>query len=437
MGIFSKMFARTAPVEKSAPGFPSTGGIIPPLGSSPTASGLLVSQATAMTNSVVWRCVTLRAQDIARCRPRLMTRDKAGNAVEVTEHPIAALLRRPNRVQTWFEFMEQLTAFRLLRGNAYAVIIRDGRGTPKELIAVNPDAVMMLEATDGSLFYNVNRLGLFQIAMLQNLPQSIPAEDMLHFRGVTFNMLVGVSPISQARDEIALGMSQTQQASRWLGNGARPSGLLKTKGKLTQDAAARLKASWTAFISGTQNVGTTAVLEDGMDWQQVQFNSVDMEFTRSRDQQMHEIARFFGVPAWKLGGPDAVRSLDIPRAQQEYVNEVVAPDLDRMEQRLNETFDLTRDGLYVDFDEASLLRADTATQVSALRLAVLTSLMTPNEARKEMGLPSLPEGDKLLAPNNAAALGSDVSGTAPDGAGRPAGGNAPAPSAGSGSSEAG
>lgn len=47
----------------------------------------------------------------------------------------------------------------LLRGNAYAVCLRDGRGQPTELIPVNPDAVMVLEAADGSIFYNTNKSG--------------------------------------------------------------------------------------------------------------------------------------------------------------------------------------------------------------------------------------------------------------------------------------
>jgi phage portal protein BeeE len=92
--------------------------------------------------------------------------------------------------------------FLLLRGNGYAAIRRDARGEPIELIPINPDAVMVLEAGDGSIFYNVNRLGLWQIAMLRDFPVAIPADDMFHLRGLSFNSLVGVSTIGLARDRL-------------------------------------------------------------------------------------------------------------------------------------------------------------------------------------------------------------------------------------------
>ena len=155
----------------------------------------------------------------------------------------------------------------LLRGNAYAAILRDRRGNPVELIPINPDAVMVLEASDGSIFYNVNRIGLWQIAMLRNLPVAVPEEDMFHLRGISFNSLVGVSTIGLARDAIGLAMGLEQQASRWVGNGARPSGVLKSKTRLSEPAAMRLKQQWQAFTGGLQNVGQTAVLEEGVEWQ--------------------------------------------------------------------------------------------------------------------------------------------------------------------------
>src|SRR6185437_3862674 len=161
-----------------------------------------------------------------------------GTRTKVDDHPIARLMVRPNRVQTWFEFVRDLWVGYLLRGNAYCAIIRKN-GDPVELIPINPDAVLVLEASDGSWFYNVNRLGLFQIAMLRNFPTAIPAEDVLHIRGISFNMLVAVSTIGLARDSIGTSMGLQQQQARWIGNGARPSGVLKSPKQLTEQAAKR------------------------------------------------------------------------------------------------------------------------------------------------------------------------------------------------------
>lgn len=426
LGLFGRLAA--APATRASAGVPSYG-MIPPLGSVQSASGLLISQATAMGVSTVYACVRRRAIDVSRCPGSLYTLNDDGSREPVTDHPVAPLFRRPNRVQTWLEFSEQMNVAYLLRGNAYAACLRDDRGTPTELIPINPDAVIVLEASDGSWFYNVNRIGLFQIAMLRDFPVAIPSEDVLHLRGLTFNSLVSVSTIGLARDAVGLAMGQEQQANRWMAAGARPSGVLRTDKVLSDPAAKRLKAQWDEYKAGIQNVGATAILEDGLDWKPLQLTSVDLEFLNQRAFSVLEICRFFGVPPHKVAVADRAASMNIPQQDQDYVNATVAPDLERWEQKLQQYFALDEADppIHVDLDEGQLLRADILTRRNAARLGVLSGITTPNEERKTEGLPPMAGADHLLVPANTAALGSDMTGVAPDGAGRPAGGNPPTP----------
>lgn len=427
MALFDRIArGMTATMQRSSAGVPSYG-MIPPLGSVQSASGLLISQATAMSVSTVYRAVYVRAHDVARCKPSLFTEAKDGTRTKIDDHAIAQLMVRPNRVQTWFEFVRDMWVAYLLRGNAYAAIIRDRRGNPVELIWINPDAVMVLEAADGSWFYNVNRIGLFQIAMLRNFPVAIPSEDILHIRGISFNLLVAASTIGMARDSIGLAMGQNLQASRWVNNGARPAGVLETQKTLSAEAAKRLKAQWEEFQAGVQNTGRTAVLEEGLQWKQLQLTAVDLQFINQQQMSVQDIARFFGVPTRKLMQPDTSKGSTIIQEDQSYVNETVAPDLEMFEQKLVQTFDLDREGLGVDIDESPLLRADPLTRYNLGRIGVLSGLTTTNEWRRGERLPPVPGGDEVRAPVNLGALGSDMTGTAPDAAGRPAAGKEPAP----------
>jgi HK97 family phage portal protein len=423
MSLFGTI-ARGAAPSRTRSGSPSYAGLIPPLGSTPSSAGVLISQATAMSVSTVYACVQFLATDVSRCKPRLVMPQADGSVEPVTDHPLADLLIRPNRQQSWREFCQQLQVSLKLRGNGYAAIRRDNKGNPIELIPINPDAVLVLEASDGTVFYNVNRLGLWQIAMLRDFPTAIPQEDILHIRGITFNALVGASVITLARDSIGLSMAQEQQASRWIANGARASGIIKYPKQMTDAVASRLKQSWNDFYSGIQNVGKTAILEDGAEYQALALTSVDLEFLASRQFQITDIARWFNIPAFKLGIVDKTAMKDMPSAEQEYVNTAIAPDLDLWEQRLGFTFDLPGQNLRVEFDEAPLLRADILTRYNAARLGILSGFLTPNEVRQNERLPMVPgRANELMVPANTAALGSDVTGTAPDGAGRPSGGN--------------
>jgi HK97 family phage portal protein/HK97 family phage prohead protease len=279
---------------------------------------------------------------------------------------------------------------------------------------------MVLEAEDGSWFYNVNRIGLFQIAMLRNFPVAIPSEDVLHIRDVSFNLLVGASTIGMARDAIGLAMGQNLQASRWVNNGARPAGVLQTDRRLSQETAQRLKQQWDEFQSGVQNVGRTAVLEEGLKWNQLQLSAVDIQFIDQQQLSIQEIARFFGVPPAKLFQPGKEqRGNAIIQEDQAYINETVAPDLTMLEQRFDRYFELEKEGLSMLLDPGPLMRADPQTRYNLGRIGVLSGLIATNEWRQSENLKPVPGGDEVRAPVNLAALGSDMTGTSPDGAGRP------------------
>jgi HK97 family phage portal protein len=326
----------------------------------------------------------------------------------------------------------------LLRGNAYAAIRRDRRGNPIELIPINPDAVIVLETGEGDIFYNVNRIGLWQIAMLRDFPIAIPSEDIFHLRDVTFNSLVGASNIGLARDSIGLSMALSQQASRWIGNGARPAMLLEAQKRLGDDVLRRLKRQFDDMHAGYQNTGKTVVLEDGITAKEMQLTSVDLEFIQQRQMQPEEICRFFGVPPHKIGIGSASRgsTQNLAAQDQDYVNSAITQRVVCFEQRFAWTFGLDAEDLLVERDLSQLLRADVMTRANVSRINILSGKTTQNEERQDDGRRPLPGGDRLMMPTNMAAEGSNITGQAPDGAGRPIDGTVGAGDSGTGGTQA-
>jgi HK97 family phage portal protein len=434
MGVLTRM---AAPMSRASAGTPSYG-LIPALGSVASASGAQISQATAMTVSTVYGCVTRLATDLARCSPGLFGLGDDDSKQRDRKHPLNDLFKRPNRQQTWFEFCQQLWVGLLLRGNGYAAIRRDARGNPVELIPINPDGVMVLEAGDGSIFYNVNRIGLWQIAMLRDFPVAIPSEEMFHLRGLSFNSLVGVSTIGLARDSIGLDMALGQQANRWVRNGAQPAVWLKSTKQLSITAAKRLKTQFDDLHAGYDNTGKTIVLEDGITPEKMQLTSVDLQFIEQRKMQPEEICRFFGVPPHKVGiNSDARGATQNQAAQdQDYVNSAITQRAVNFEQRFAWTFGLDDDDRFLELDLKQLLRADVLTRANVSRINILSGKTTQNEERAEDGLAPKPGGDRLMMPTNMAAEGSNITGQAPDGNGRPVEGTVGLGSAGTGGTQA-
>jgi hypothetical protein len=181
--------------------------------------------------------------------------------------------------------------------------------------------------------------------------------------------------------------------------------------------------------SGIQNAGKTAILEEGLEWKPMQLSSVDLQFMAQREFAIGDIARWFDMPLYKLGVPGEMARIKFDDADQAYVNTTIMPDLDAWEQKFVQKFDLDKQGLVADFDERRLLRAAEATRINNQRLAIMSGIKTQNECRAENGYPAMEGGDVLLTPVNLAAVGSDMSGTAPDGAGRPNDGQLPDPGA--------
>jgi len=392
-----------------------------------SATGLAISTAGALNVSTVYACVSMRAKDFARCTPRLLPQKEGRSVDPVSNHPVARIFKNPNTLQTWYEFAVMMHSAYLLRGNAYAAIIRNMRGDPVSLWPLNPDGVHLYEGQNGELFYSVMRAGLYQTWQLRGFETMIPEEDILHIRGLGLNALYGVSTINVARDAIGVALGLEQQAARFMRNGARPAGVLQTDKKLTKDTADRLRQQWTAMREGVHNAGRTAILEEGLKWEPMQLSSVDLEFIGQRKNQVEEIARYFGVPLHRLGVAGENSRIKLDDADQSYVNTTVMPDLDMWEQRFDKKFALGdgKPALEADFDERLLLRAAESTRMNNYRLGVLSGLMTPNEARRLEGLPPMKGGDELMFPVNTAALGSDATGTSADGAGRPEDGTLP------------
>ena len=378
--------------------------------SAPTAAGIAVSQASAMQVATVYSCVSMIAYDLAKLGACIWRGERrGGKRQKATDHPIYPLLKNPAPWLTWFEFVGMLQTSVLLRGNGYAVILRDGRGRPTMLVPINPDRVALWEAPNGELFFMVTRSGLHEMAVLRNEPLLIAAEDIFHLKALTMNGLLGLSPISLAREAIGLAIAQEQLASRWAGNSAKPSGVLTTEQKLTPEAAKRLAEDWKALNTGLFNAGKTAILEQGLEWKPIAMTSTDMEFIASREFQLAEIARVYRMPPHMLGVMTRASGNSITQLAQEYLNYTLSTWIEMWETRIPFTFGIDTEEMFVEFDVDRLLRADIQTRFAAHRVSLGgTGWRTVNEVRADEGEEPVDGGDTVFRPVNTAPVDSDV-----------------------------
>ena len=388
------------------------------------ASGVDINQATALSATTVLACISMLCEDFAKCQPSLFRTAPDGERIPALDHELSDLLESPNDYQSGFDFRSMMMFSFLMRENAYAVKIRDGRGKVVKLIPVNADWVALWQAPGGELFWLVTPNGLKMMAELRTERFLIPYEDVFHVKGLSMNGLTGLSRIVAAKESIGLGIAYERQAAQWMGNAATPSGVLTTDGKLTPEAAKRMAEDWRQKKGGLQNSGAIVVLEQGLKYQQTAMTAEAADFINSRKFQITDIARIWRVPAHMIGDLERATSNTIEQLQASYINLTMTSHTLRWRDAIRFSWGLIAAGIDVDFDLSILTKADFAAQLNNGRVAIAGGVMTQNEVRLTLGLKPLPGGDVLLSPLNMGQAGSHATGVAPPGAGRPEQGSA-------------
>ena len=245
---------------------------------------------------------------------------------ELTDHPLAVLLERPNPRDSRSTLLEALFGYLLASGNGYLEMVENGRG-PQELYALRPDRMRVVPGADGwaeAYEYNVNGHGV----RFDQTGEGTP--PILHL--TLFNPLddhYGLSPMSAA----ATAIDSHNAASAWnkslLDNAARPSGALVYSGPqgvgLPADQFDRLKAELEESFQGAANAGRPMLLEGGLDWKPLSLTPKDMDFLEAKAGAAREIALAFGVPPLLLGLPGDNTYANFAEANRSFWRQTVIP----------------------------------------------------------------------------------------------------------------
>jgi HK97 family phage portal protein len=347
-----------------------------------------VTPDSAMACAAVFSCVRVVSEDVAKLPLILYRRTSDGGKERAKDHPLYARLHdTPNSWQTSVEWREMMQGHLELRGNAYALKVMSGRQL-LELIPLHPDKVTVRQDERFRLSYDI-------------AGTAYSADQILHLRGMSSDGFTGMSTITHAREAIGLAQATERHGASLFGNGARPGGVLVHPGKLSPEAAKRLKDQWDATHGG-ENANSTAVLEEGVSWTQLGMTSEDSQFLETRKFQRSEIASFFRIPPHKIGDLERATFSNIEHQALEYVTDSLMPRLVRWEQRLNASLlnPSERGAYFFEFLTEGLLRGDTKARYDAYQSAIASGWMSRNEARirenmnPEVGL------DEFLRPLN-------------------------------------
>ncbi len=362
-----------------------------------STSGKSVNERSAMQMTAVYACVRILSEAIAGLPLHLYRYDKDGSKKKAIDHTLYTLLHdEPNPEMTSFVFRETLMTHLLLWGNAYAQIIRNGKGEVIALYPLMPNHMEVDRSSDGRIYYKYTRDSSEANAGKEARVILTP-DDVLHIPGLGFDGLVGYSPIAMAKNAIGMAIACEEYGAKFFANGAAPSGVLEHPGTLKDPA--RVRDSWNAAYGGSANSHKVAVLEEGMKYTPISISPNEAQFLETRKFQINEIARIFRVPPHMVGDLEKSTFSNIEQQSLEFVKYTLDPWVIRWEQNLRRALlsEDERKDYFFRFNLDGLLRGDYASRMSGYATGIQNGIFSINDCREleNMDLLSDEEGGNL------------------------------------------
>lgn len=355
-----------------------------------TYAGVIVSSESAMTEASVWSCVRLISNVPASLPLVVYEKTTQGRSKAESEWTYNKFLNQPNPYQTAFDWKQSSLLHLLLYGNAYTWIERNTLGKVMNLWQLRPQSMTVVYGADGTLFYRYHTPSGYK---------EFTSADILHFKMLSMDGIVGMSPIEYNRHLIGQRLASQQFMGKMFANGARLSGTLSHPGTLTPEAAARMKENWTNAYEGSDNAFKTALLEEGMKFEPIAIKPIDMEFLSQRKYSSVEIAAIFGVPPHMIGANEKPTYASVEQQSLEFLNYTIRPYLVMMEQTINAAL-FQNTNKYAAFNVNAFMRTDIKSRYEAYAIARNWGWLSVNDILEMEDRNTIPEGNVYLQPLN-------------------------------------
>ena len=358
-----------------------------------SSAGKNVNERSAMQMTAVYSCVRILAEAVAGLPLHLYRYKEDGGKERAIDNNLYHLLHdEPNKEMSSFIFRETLMTHLLLWGNAYAQIIRNGKGEVVALYPLMPNKMQVDRDENGELYYIYTRSS-DEAKTMDGVTVYLTPRDVLHIPGLGFDGLVGYSPIAMAKNAIGLAIATEEYGAKFFANGAAPSGVLEHPGTIKDPS--RLRENWNSTFGGSANSGKVSELEEVMKYTPISISPEQAQFLETRKFQIDEIARIFRVPPHMVGDLEKSSFSNIEQQSLEFVKYTLDPWVIRWEQSLSRAL-LNEDEkrkYFFKFNLEGLLRGDYESRMSGYAVARQNGWMSANDIRELENMDKIPAED--------------------------------------------
>lgn len=353
----------------------------------------------ALQVSAVWSAVELLTDNIASLPLFVYNKenDAEGNKTLARDTQLWTVLHTsPNRRHTPMEFWSYMLMNYLLRGNAYARLVRNELGEVIEMWPWSADQVEVEVLPDRSVIYKYNYEGTVAV---------YDEKSVFHWRDKG-NGIVGMSRLDYMRSSVGVAIdAQNHTAATFQSGGKRP-GVFMIDKLLTKEQRDAIRANYRGLIEGSED--ELIVLEAGAKFEPLSMTPADLQILDTRRFSVEDIARWFGVPSVLINdtGQTTTWGTGIGQLIEGFYKFRLRPLLESLEQAIDRRILSPRQReLYTaEYSLDALLRGSLSERLENGAKAVQNGLMSRNEWRQLENLPRREGGDTLTAQINLAPI---------------------------------
>ena len=341
------------------------------LGSIGGVGSIPVNEATTLRLSAVWACVRIKSNQLATLPFNFYQKDKKGDSYVASKLAAQRVMKKPNQYMSSFDFKFAMMSAKMLHGNGYARIIRDFNYLPVELLPLHPDRVEP-KIKNGRLIYLVDRT------------EELQADEILHFKGLSLDGLVGMSAIKSQAQNLGLALSSQNELKQFYEKGSKIDGFVSYPNKLGVDAKPKMEQAFTEKVSGSSPTTKTPILDNGAKYVPVGVNPAEALWLEMMGYGVEEICRIFGVPPHLIAALKQSTNNNIEHQGMDFVNHGLLPEAKCFEEELDRKLLSSFEEVdhYCKFNMNGLLRGDSAARAALYQSLHNTGAISANEIRR-------------------------------------------------------
>ena len=349
----------------------------------------------ALQVSAVWAAVELLTDNIASLPMFVYKREVGpdGHKVLARDTSLWTLLHTsPNRRHTPMEFWQFALLNFLLRGNAYARLIRNDAGEVIEMWPLSADQVQVEVMDDRSIVYKYSYDGKVV---------AYDEKSIWHWRDKG-NGIIGMSRLDYMRSSVGVAIEAQNHTANVFKKSAKRPGVFMIDKLLSEEQRNKIRANYKGLVEGSQD--DLLVLEAGAKFEPLSMSPADIQLLETRRFSVEDIARWFGVSSVLINDTTKTTTwgTGINQIIEGFYKFRLRPMLESLEQSLDRRV-LTaaqRELFTAEFSLDAILRGSLSDRLESGSKAVQNGLMTRNEWRQLENLPKMAGADDLTAQVN-------------------------------------